>query len=570
MTEAAVPEPESQILYLEPEDEIPSVVRRLREADAQRIVLVAPGRSKATSSAIGLRLLARHATHAGRTMALVADPASRALAAEAGIAAFASIGEAQAGEVAASSREDVPSRTRGSIHVVRGEDDSLSRPLSLAITAAPDAAQRTATPAPSMTGIRRLDETQAVPVVAPRVAAPRTRSLVHRKRSRVQPRAAAAAAAVAVLMFAALVAAVLPAATVHLVRAASRVGPVSYAVTLPAGRETGSLESTQSGTATGKYDSSTPARGTVTFANYSSQKVQVPKGTPVSAGDLVFTTDAAVTVPKARGFDVGSTANVAITAQAPGPDSNVDTHAIDTIDDEQVRSDLCAQFLFCTRRLVANNEPLTGGMTKTGKLITQQDVDAAVAKIRTDLDQQLQARLTAGGTNRVYAPPEQAQDAVITIPKNLVGTKDKDSFELQGTLDFDRRYVTTDQVTQAGDQRLRNDQAALGSGRELLDGTVAAEPTNLRATGDQVATTLEVTGLATRRVDADALKGMVLGKSISDAIRSLSPYGRAHIEAWPGWVDAVPRLGFRVDLRLEAPATSAPSLTPPATASGSP
>src|SRR4029077_15085627 len=87
---------DAQILYLEPDDEIPSVVRRVRESEAPRLVLVAPGRSKATSSAIGLRLLARHANEVGRQLSLVADPAARALAAEAGIPAFASIDQAQA------------------------------------------------------------------------------------------------------------------------------------------------------------------------------------------------------------------------------------------------------------------------------------------------------------------------------------------------------------------------------------------------------------------------------------------------------------------------------------------
>ena len=35
---------EPQLLYLEPDDEITSVIRRLRGADAGRVILVAPGR----------------------------------------------------------------------------------------------------------------------------------------------------------------------------------------------------------------------------------------------------------------------------------------------------------------------------------------------------------------------------------------------------------------------------------------------------------------------------------------------------------------------------------------------
>jgi hypothetical protein len=79
---------EPQILYLEPDDEITSVIRRLRETDASRVVLVAAGRTKATSSALALRLLAGVAADEGRELALVADGLGRSLAAEAGIAAF--------------------------------------------------------------------------------------------------------------------------------------------------------------------------------------------------------------------------------------------------------------------------------------------------------------------------------------------------------------------------------------------------------------------------------------------------------------------------------------------------
>src|ERR1051325_2692146 len=85
---------ETQLLYLEPDDEITTVVRRLRETDAARVVLVASGRTKATTSAVALSLLAQGAAAEGREIALVADAAARALAAEAGIPAFASVADA--------------------------------------------------------------------------------------------------------------------------------------------------------------------------------------------------------------------------------------------------------------------------------------------------------------------------------------------------------------------------------------------------------------------------------------------------------------------------------------------
>ncbi|HEX2195102.1 MAG TPA: hypothetical protein VHK63_09135, partial [Candidatus Limnocylindria bacterium] len=113
-----MPDP-AQLLYLEPDDEITSVVRRLREADGKRLVLVASGRSKATTSAVALRLLAGVAAEDGREVALVSDAAGRALAAEAGIAAFPSVAEASAENAVA---PEPPPAPRAPIRVVRGEE----------------------------------------------------------------------------------------------------------------------------------------------------------------------------------------------------------------------------------------------------------------------------------------------------------------------------------------------------------------------------------------------------------------------------------------------------------------
>ncbi|HEX3220321.1 MAG TPA: hypothetical protein VHU77_09925, partial [Candidatus Limnocylindria bacterium] len=142
---------ETQLLYLEPDDEITTVVRRLRESESSRVVLVASGRSKATSSAVALRLLAQVAADEGRQVALVADAGARALAAEAGIPAFASVAEANA--EGAVPMEPPPAR-RAPIHVVRGEPEP----------AAPELSGGGLPSAESVTTPRGMEETQAVPV----------------------------------------------------------------------------------------------------------------------------------------------------------------------------------------------------------------------------------------------------------------------------------------------------------------------------------------------------------------------------------------------------------------------
>ena len=154
---------EAQILYLEPDDEIPSVVRRVRESELPRLLLVAPGRSKATSSAIGLRLLARHASEVGRELSLVADPAARTLASEAGIPAYASIAEAQAQVGPVDPASQAAPRPLAAIHVVRGEAAS---PQAMPVVSGPQT-DGPATQAPGLAsgrGRSRMEDTQATAV----------------------------------------------------------------------------------------------------------------------------------------------------------------------------------------------------------------------------------------------------------------------------------------------------------------------------------------------------------------------------------------------------------------------
>ena len=307
---------DTQLLYLEPDDEVTSVVRRLREADAGRLVLVASGRTKATTSAVALRLLAQVAADEGREIALVADPGARALAAEAGIAAFASVADANVeGAVPAAP----PPAARAPIHVVRGAGEPAAPDQPAAVAAAVAAAVPLAS---------RLDETQAVPAAraAPAAAAkPSTRAPQKpstRRRSRPAarsvPRAAIAALLVLLLMAGAAFATVLPGATVTIHPDPLAVGPESYSVRPPVQpSDTEPLQSTKSGEATGHRTRRTAATGVVTLFNYSQNTVFVPQGTLVSAdGNVFFATEQAVTVPN-TGFFFPGTADVAVEAVDP-------------------------------------------------------------------------------------------------------------------------------------------------------------------------------------------------------------------------------------------------------------
>src|SRR5439155_13811931 len=76
------------------DDEITSAAARVRSSDARRVALVLPYGSRVATSRINFRLLSRDALINEKQLAVVAgDPATRALAASAGLPVFGSVGE---------------------------------------------------------------------------------------------------------------------------------------------------------------------------------------------------------------------------------------------------------------------------------------------------------------------------------------------------------------------------------------------------------------------------------------------------------------------------------------------
>lgn len=85
------------VLYLDIDDEITSAVARIRTAPVGPVVLVVPYGSRLASSRINFRLLAREAAALQRGLTIVApEPATRALAASAGLATHATVLEFEA------------------------------------------------------------------------------------------------------------------------------------------------------------------------------------------------------------------------------------------------------------------------------------------------------------------------------------------------------------------------------------------------------------------------------------------------------------------------------------------
>ena len=519
----------TQLLYLEPDDEITSVVRRLREADAGRVVLVAPGRSRVTTSAVALRLLAGVAAEDGREIALVSDSAGRALAAEAGIDAFPSVAEADAENAVPPAP---PPARRAPIRVVRGEE---ARVATLSPVVAPGSADETMVVSVEP---RAQPSPRPAPVPRPRGAS---------RGRRVLSRAAVVALVLLLVLAAAGAAAVAPSATVVIEPASIPIEEVRYDLSLPAaGVDEGEVTGEVQGTATGIFRDPTPASGTVVFENWNTTPVRVDSGTRVAAGDIVFGTTETIVVPTGF-FGIPGSAEVSVIAANPGPAGNLPADAIDTILDNDVRNALRA-FSDNPNRLVRNPEATAGGSDNEMPRITRRDVNRAAGTLRADLESRLEAALVEE-PGFLYAEVG-VEEPIVDVPDDLVGRRGEETFALSGRLPYSRPRVAAADVEIAARDQLFEDADAVPPGRSILEESIQVEVRRVDRQGDGVEVRVTVTALAEPIIDVDAVRSMVSGLPGPDAEQALADLGAVQIDLWPGWVDRVPQLEWRIDVQV--------------------
>ena len=519
----------SSVVYLEADDEVTSVVRRIREADGDAVIVVAPGRSRAVSSVVALRLLARAADGAGRGLVVVGDTLTRSLAGEAGVMAHATLEDARRAGTAGPAMEP----TRAAISVVRGPVPEDTAPT---MTAAP-------------LTVTADDVTRAVS--QPR-SGPRARRPLQARRRRRLP--IAVVTAVVALLLAVLVAAaaVAPGAVITIVPRAEPVGPITYEIVAgDTERIAGTVNASVEVPVTGTYQDLEPATGTAVLLNWTFVPVTVEAGTFVAAGQQAFATEVDVVVPRGSltgaGTIAAGEAEVAVVAAAPGPAANVGAGAIDTVVNESVDARLRG-FPENTERTVTNPEPTAGGLDVIGSEITQADVDGAVAELREELASLADAALPVDAV--VVSDPEPPEPVIAGLD-GLIGRRDAPSPSLRGELEWSARVVDEEAVRSAALERFLGDADAIPAGSELMEDTVEVAVAQPALDGETVRVQVRVSARRIPTIDTAEIRRSVTGATPAQVQSSLEPLGAVHVELWPGWVSTVPALDWRIELRVE-------------------
>ena len=587
-----------RIVYLEVDDEITSAATRIRAADAPRIAVVLPYASRVATSRINFRLLSRDALEHDKQLSIVSgDPATRALAASAGLPVFASVAEyesslagveddagpgravpaptaATAATVPAPAAATAPPATRTPETRDAGEAPESDGTLGLVVPAAGLAGGSLATTLAEPPG-------DTIRTTIPRGPSPYDergpREPTKRPEGSSRPSAGAQASwrggvrtpwliGGAILALALLVGGIgvyllLPSAHIVVTPRQEPLGPIQVVITadttatqpdatalvVPARQVSLPVSVQDTFTATGKRVELANATGTVRFENLDpTASNRIASGSVVrTASGIRFRTLVTVTIPSAAlvGFQIfPSRASVKVSAVDGGTDGNVDANTITVVPNGEN-----PVFL-----KVTNPEATSGGTRTEFTRIMQADVDGALAALDTSLHQALaealaDPSLAVNGATVFDATATLGTTTPSLDPATLVG-QEIPTFDLG--LSATGTVITADTTPVKGiaETQLR---AAVKADHQIVAGSVAITVGEAIVSGQTVTVPVTATAKQIAVLDPAALKAQVLGRSVADAKAILATYGDVELTVSPDWTGSVPSFESRVELTIE-------------------
>ncbi|HET9521291.1 MAG TPA: hypothetical protein VFO73_09625 [Candidatus Limnocylindrales bacterium] len=591
----------SGTVYLDVDDEITSAAQRIRGSVATKVALVVPAGSRIATSRMNFRLLSREAIVNNRRLSIVAnDPATRALAASAGLPVYANVAEYEASLAAPTATPD-------------GDGSGGAAAVAIVPTAEPAADEGAATepvPRPATgRGSRRrpkappvTDETQLVmlpdaptasaaegpataagatsvaraPVAPPEPSGgtglARLPVIRSRPNFRVRAPLAIAGALIALAVVVAGVAAYvfLPSAEIRITPRQQAIGPISLVVVadpdatapdadvdppvVPATRLSVPISVSDTFTTAGRRVEETAAEGVVTFTNF-----DITSSNTIAAGSIVstsngvrFRTASSVTVPRARRIGaqiITSEEDVRVVAVKKGTTGNVEPNAITVIPAAEDPVALT----------VRNKSATSGGTREEFAQIDQDDIEEAIASLSAKLPDAFATAIASGegvpAGAEVFDETAVLGEPTATVdPATLLG-QEVETFELELTATGTVIAVDASPVEDIAEARLLSN---VGSDHRLVEGSIQYERGDPTVENAEVSFPITASAARVALLDPAELLGMIKGQTVEGARAILAEFGDVEVSTWPEWVSAIPGIDSRVSLEIVGQGDAAP------------
>lgn len=557
-------------IYLEPDEEITSVIEKIGAEGDGSVALVAPKNSSLFQSLVNLKLLAKEAKNLQKEVVIISgNKIGMRLAKQVGVPTYASLGA-----IANSSQQPVKSTTTEELATVDTTIDGVpvrqynpNRPVVTEASPTVEDIKDEPEPSseqvpieaedkvitvttPSSVGITDDEQTDAeeqpkeaddssLPPIVTRVGAPRASEPFK------FPWKAALIALGLLLILATVTFFLLPKATVTVVLPAE---PVSDTLLLAVQTETaegavkGSVVTSEQSssttiTATGKKDIGSKATGTISITNKYRDGSGAGKDQTFAAGtkatDIstkkVFTLNSSVTVSRVtfnpnNGQPIYDTKTVKVTAVEPGESYNIPKSSF-----------TLAGALDNT--VIESTEAFSGGLTKQITVLSQQDLDTAVAAAKAELETKARADLAEKAKGLLILPDavwqtvkEQTTDKKVDEEAQSVNLTLKIEF---ASLAFEKKLVDDQFKTKLSSTLTETQELVFEDGKEPTITTKGI-------TDDKTKLTIEVAGngYKVEKIDKVTIARSIKNKSVDSAKNSIVETYKAdsvEITISPSW-----------------------------------
>jgi len=350
------------------------------------------------------------------------------------------------------------------------------------------------------------------------------------------------------------------------------VAPDLAAGIVPATQPTLPLDASGTYQATGKKVTETKAAGTVTFSSIDTgSQNTIPAGSIVATqADTQFVTRQTVILPPATTTKIGSntvvvptTGTSPVTAAQPGTGGNVQAAAIKIVPPSQNPVVIS----------VTNKAATTGGTHVVNLIVSQKDLDKALADLNGQLDAELDQLVSEPGQilpDVTVFPETKSRSATVPSPDPATFLGDQvQSFTLSATATGTVTAVDEAAVSALATDRLR---ASVAADHDIVKDSLVVTVGVGKAQGTDIVFPVKATAQQVRRVAVADLRDAIRGRPLAEARSTLEAYGTTTIDLWPGFVSTIPNYDFRIDLTIgdEVPVENASPKPGSSGSSGSP
>lgn len=569
----------NELIYLEPDEEITSVIDRLRNTAASSIALVIPRGGNLAQSIVNLKLLKKSAEGLNKDISLVStDRISRNLASQIGLTVFSKVSEAQRAKpsipaVAAASASLAEENDMGFRvnHYYRKNDEvdpeiaaelekKKEEDIAEKEAKEPVHYDEPAREAKSHTVEERHTDHEKNDIKREHIDHPsmhdgRRDKPVNLRGSR-KPLFIILGITLALLLIVSFVFVPYATATVTLkaedyksdqeVTVDKNATAIDQNKMIVPGMIV-SLEkdSSKDFDATGKKDNGTKASGTLSFGNSSGVSTVVAAGTTIkSSGDIEYTLDQDITVPiatvDAGGKLVPGKISGKVTAKANGDSGNLAASTTYSV---------------TGKPLISASGSTAGGVTKTIKIVSDTDL----ANAEKTLKDEITAAATAELTDQAKADKQeilatQIKSEVITAESNKKTNDEADHFSYSIKLKvYTLGYSTgdlTSVVLSAINGEIDSNQMLVNPGN--------AEYSNTISEGNVESGTMKIavvfSGKIGQKLSESEIIAKIRNKNDADAVRllkALSGVDNAKVKAWPSFTNRTPVLKNRIKVKFD-------------------